>query len=88
MNNRQLLGMADDTDGPKGANRNKRQSGGWKTAREALTDMYLTILSRYPTPEEADAVEAYFKESGLNRYDAAVDTVWALLNTKEFIYRH
>jgi hypothetical protein len=50
--------------------------------------MYLSILSRYPTDQENETALAYFRDSGLGRRDTAVDIVWALLNTKEFIYRH
>ena len=54
----------------------------------STSSMYLTILSRYPTREETDAVLAYSDTSGLSRWEVSVDTVWALLNTKEFIYKH
>lgn len=57
-------------------------------ANETLENMYLTILSRYPTAREKEVAMNYFEESGLNRYEVAVDMVWALLNTKEFIYKH
>ncbi len=60
----------------------------WKPADQALEDMYLTILSRYPTAEESEAVRAYFEASGKNRWNTAVDVVWVLLNSSEFIYRH
>ena len=59
-----------------------------QTAGQALDDMYLTILSRHPTREETDAVQHYIESSGLSRRDAAIDVIWALLNTSEFIYRH
>ena len=49
--------------------------------------MYLTILSRFPTDEEKRIAREYIKMSD-GRYNASVDLVWALLNTKEFIYRH
>jgi hypothetical protein len=89
MNNKQLLGIREDNN-KKGRPQNaksKRRTV-WKPANEALDDMYLTILSRYPVPEERDAVRAYFETADNVRWNAAADTVWALLNTKEFIYRH
>ena len=54
----------------------------------ALTDLYLTILSRYPTADEEKIAAAYAHESGLNRRQATVDVAWALINSTEFLYRH
>ena len=56
--------------------------------RVLLTSLYLTILSRYPTEEEAKTAAAYLHGSGLNRSQAAVDIAWALINSTEFVYRH
>ena len=50
--------------------------------------IYLNILSRYPTESEQAAVEEYFKTSKLKTNQAAVDLVWTLINSKEFLYRH
>ncbi len=54
-------------------------------------DLYLTILSRFPTPDELKAVEAYCKttrpKAGKRREDW-VDITWALINSPEFLYRH
>ncbi|MHC5082706.1 MAG: DUF1553 domain-containing protein [Planctomycetota bacterium] len=63
-----------------------RQSRG-KTPKMAEL-MYLTILSRFPTDEEVKAVETYSKESKLKRNQVAEDLAWALINSKEFLYRH
>lgn len=54
----------------------------------ALTALYLTILSRYPTDGEEKIAAAYARASGLNRRQAAVDVAWALINSTEFLYRH
>lgn len=53
-----------------------------------VNSMYLTVLSRYPTEEELTAVEKYFKTEGLNFTAASHDLAWALINSKEFLYRH
>jgi hypothetical protein len=50
--------------------------------------MYLKILSRYPTQAEIVDVEEYARTSGLNTQEAVNDLAWALINTKEFLYRH
>ena len=88
INNRQLLGMYDEDENEDRLEGGRKRRAAWKPVSRALEDMYLTILSRYPTPEEADAVQNYFETAGLYRRDTAIDVVWALLNTKEFIYKH
>jgi hypothetical protein len=57
-------------------------------ARDVLTALYLTILSRYPTDAEMTTVAAYLHNSGLNRRQVAIDVTWALINSTEFLYRH
>jgi hypothetical protein len=59
-----------------------------KEPREIATGMYLGILSRFPTEGELKIVEAYFQSSKLARREAAVDLVWSLINSAEFLYRH
>ena len=82
MNNTRLLGMR----GKKGVG--NKSKGDWRTPDETVEEMYLTILSRYPTQKEKETALKYFRESKLSRRDVAIDLVWALLNTKEFIYKH
>jgi len=70
----------------------RRLSGLIKTAkgnRPLLINMiYLNVLSRYPTQTEVAAAEDYFQTKGINTRQATNDLVWALVNTKEFLYRH
>ena len=53
-----------------------------------LDTLYLTVLSRHPTAREKTAAAQYSRSKGLNRRDALHDLTWALINTKEFLYRH
>lgn len=55
---------------------------------ELVRTIYLNILSREPTPEELTTAEKYAQTAGLSPKQAAEDLVWALINTKEFLYRH
>ncbi|MBM3498035.1 MAG: DUF1553 domain-containing protein [Armatimonadetes bacterium] len=55
---------------------------------QLVRDVYLTLLSREPTPPEQAAAEAYFGTPELTAADAATDLAWALINTMEFLYRH
>jgi hypothetical protein len=56
--------------------------------REAVDELYLTVLSRWPTTAELETIGAYFQTAGGNRRTAAVDLIWALVNSAEFCYRH
>ena len=50
--------------------------------------VYLTLLSRPPEPDEAAAAAVYFGTAGLNPKQGADDLAWALVNSKEFLFRH
>jgi hypothetical protein len=63
------------------------QAANRKPAREVVTEIYLTILSRYPTEEEVETVYRYAQSGGTAR-QALADLVWALVNNAEFLYRH
>ncbi|NLY01795.1 MAG: DUF1553 domain-containing protein [Rhodopirellula sp.] len=54
---------------------------------EILEDLYLTILSRRPTKDEAKTALEYYQATKSKR-DAAIDLSWALINSTEFLYRH
>ena len=83
QNNKQLLGVVNQPN-PK---RNKPATT-WQEPGKTVEGMYLAILSRYPTAKETSRAIAYIQESGESRYNASVDLVWALMNTKEFIFKH
>jgi hypothetical protein len=53
-----------------------------------VNEIYLLILSREPTAAEKKAVETYARTAGLGLKQVADDLVWALINSKEFLYRH
>ena len=55
---------------------------------EAIVELYLTILSRYPTDVEMAVVSEYFKKMTGNKNRVGRDLVWALMNSSEFLYRH
>jgi hypothetical protein len=50
--------------------------------------VYVMILSRQPTPDELSAALHYMDTKGVRPYQAVQDLAWALINTKEFLYRH
>ncbi|MBN2211461.1 MAG: DUF1553 domain-containing protein, partial [Sedimentisphaerales bacterium] len=53
-----------------------------------IDEIYLNVLSRLPLPEEREIAAEYFQTEDLKVRQAAVDLVWSLINTKEFLYRH
>ena len=55
---------------------------------ETVDTLYLTILSRYPTDSERQAVQAYAQSAKLGPRQTALDLAWALINTAEFLHRH
>ncbi len=63
-----------------------RTAGG--NRRRVIRGLYMTILSREPVAAELAAAEEYYRTPGLNQRQAAEDLAWALVNTKEFLYRH
>jgi len=59
-----------------------------KTLAEIIDELYLTALSRYPTERERALLLETFRQDDGGRRTAVEDTLWALLNTKEFLYNH
>jgi hypothetical protein len=58
---------------------------------EMVEELYLTILSRFPTPEEVKIAEDYGKSDkpkAVKKREDWVDIAWALINSTEFLYRH
>jgi hypothetical protein len=58
-----------------------------KTDAEILNDLFLATLTRPPTEGERQAFEAY-RLSQSKRSVAFADTLWALINTREFVLNH
>ncbi len=50
--------------------------------------VYVAVLSRMPAEKEHETALEYIKNSGLGRENAVGDIIWALINTKEFMFRH
>jgi hypothetical protein len=56
--------------------------------KETIEVLYLSILSRLPTPDEIAAVESYMKSGVAKRNEVGIDLAWALINSDEFLFRH
>ncbi len=55
---------------------------------DQIKAIYLELLSRPPTAAETAKAREYFAAPGLSTRQAAADLAWALVNGKEFLYRH
>lgn len=64
---------------------------------ETLNQLYLTILSRFPTAAEIQSAEAYARNSTTDKTGKRTvrmqptewnDIAWALVNSSEFVFRH
>jgi len=58
-----------------------------KSDREIVEDLFLATVSRFPTPEEQQAMERRLAKAGDQRRKVAEDILWALLNHKEFLFQ-
>jgi hypothetical protein len=59
-----------------------------KTTDDAIVEeLYLAALSRLPRADERSAVLSYI-ERHQDKRPAWEDVVWALLNSKEFLFNH
>ncbi|MFA6102794.1 MAG: DUF1553 domain-containing protein [Victivallaceae bacterium] len=53
-----------------------------------VSELYLLILSRFPTEEEKNIALNYMNSPKRKQNDATCDLAWALINSKEFILKH
>jgi hypothetical protein len=63
-----------------------------KTDEQVLEELFLATLSRFPTEVDRKTFADYQAKAadpkGKNRQAVFVDTLWALINTEEFILNH
>jgi hypothetical protein len=55
---------------------------------QMLKSLYLRFLSRPASDDEIQTAIHYMKNQGLKPRQALNDLAWALINSKEFLYRH
>lgn len=55
---------------------------------ELIDDLYLTAYSRSATPSELEIASKYIMDRAANKRQAFEDVVWAIINSKEFLFNH
>lgn len=58
-----------------------------KPDAEVLDEMFLSTLSRFPSPQEKDRLLTRIGKASARR-EAWEDVLWAILNSKEFVFIH
>jgi hypothetical protein len=95
LNSRHVLEKIDArfTSASGGASRRSRGSrqrfqDSSRSSPTNVREIYLTVLSRYPSEDELALVEKHARETDRQGADLLIDLTWALINTPEFLYRH
>ncbi|MEI6167741.1 MAG: DUF1553 domain-containing protein [bacterium] len=56
--------------------------------QKLIEELYLRVLSRFPSAPESEIAESYLTSPKRNFNDSVNDLAWALMNSKEFILKH
>jgi hypothetical protein len=57
-------------------------------ASQVADELYLTVLTRWPSAEEQSQVAAYWEAAQTDRAAAVREMVWSLLSSAEFRFNH
>lgn len=76
----------------KSGSNGKRQQSPAPVAKfdgpKCVEELYIRILSRFPTDEERRTAAAYMDSPKHKPADAVCDLAWALINSREFVLKH
>jgi hypothetical protein len=60
----------------------------FESKEKLIGEIYLLVLNRFPLPSETSTILTCFSENKKDKYQNTSDLVWALVNTKEFLFNH
>jgi Protein of unknown function (DUF1549)/Protein of unknown function (DUF1553)/Bacterial Ig-like domain (group 2) len=55
---------------------------------ELINELYMSAFSRPATPSELETASKYVTDRAANKRQAIEDVVWAIINSKEFLFNH
>jgi hypothetical protein len=55
---------------------------------QLVTELYLWAVARHPSPKELEVSVDFLKSHEARRVEAAQDLMWALLNSRDFMFTH
>lgn len=82
LNSQDILGKVSDNNGVAA-----RLTKDERSIPDRIRSLYLRALARQPDAEELQIAEDYLKSKESSR-EAFEDVVWAMINTKEFLFNH
>ncbi len=59
-----------------------------RPSEDRIRELYLAAFAREPRPAELQSALGYLNETGTAANDNFQDLIWALINTKEFLFNH
>ena len=71
-----------------GGVRSKQLAEDARPLQERIGDVYVTAFSRQPTDDELAIAAKYVEDRSAEPQKAFEDLLWALMNTKEFVFNH
>jgi hypothetical protein len=83
MNSEEVMGKIQSRHGTA-----RRLARSGKAPREIIDELYLGTLSRFPSAKERALMLKVFSEAVDDRRVAGEDVLWALVNTRGFVYNH
>ncbi|MHC4878437.1 MAG: DUF1549 domain-containing protein [Planctomycetota bacterium] len=83
LNSPEIMAKIQDRDGVA-----RRLAASDMSIDDILDELYLSTLSRSPTTRERTLMKSAFQDPSSTRRSAVEDVLWAILNSKEFMFNH